>query len=56
MAAICDNILGNYRCHGNKLNTTGLCLTERTNEAQSDAPPTTFDTIRLTDIIGGTAI
>ena len=25
-------------------------------EAQSDAPPTTFDTIRLTDIIAGTAI
>ena len=54
MAAICDNILGNYRCHGNKLNTTGLCLTEKKNEAQSDAPPTTFDTIRLTDLILGT--
>ena len=56
MAATCDNILYNYRCHGNKLNTTGLRLTERTKEAQSDAPPTTFETIRLTDIIVGTAI
>ena len=54
MAANCDNILCNYRCHGDKLNTTGLCLTERTKEAQSDAPPTTFDTIRLTDLIFGT--
>ena len=56
MAATCDNILCNYRCHGNNLNTTGLCLSEKTKEAQSDAPPTTFDTIRLTDIIVGTAI
>ena len=55
MAAICDNILCNYRCHGSQLNTTRLCLTEGTKEAQSDAPrppaPTTFDTIRLTDIL-----
>ena len=41
MEAICDNILCNYRCHGDKLNTTGLCLTERTKEAQSDAPHST---------------
>ena len=54
MAAICDNILCNYRCHGDKLNTTGLCLTERTKEAQSNAPLITFDTTRLTDLIFGT--
>ena len=54
MAAICDNILCNYRCHGDKLNTTGLCLTERTKEAQSDAPSITFDTTRLTDLLFGT--
>ena len=53
MAAICDNILCNYRCHGNQLNTTRQCFTEGTKEAQSDPPPTptAFDTIRLTDII-----
>ena len=56
MEAICDNILCNYRCHGNNLNTTGMCLTKRTMEAQSDAPPITFDTIRLPDIIFGTSI
>ena len=56
MAAICDNILCNYCCHGDKLNTTGLCLTERTKEAQSDALSTTFDTIRLTDLMFGIAI
>ena len=54
MVAICDNILCNYRCHGDKLNTTGLCLTERTKEALSDALPFTFDTTRLTDLIFGT--
>ena len=56
MAAACDNILCNYRCHGINLNTTGICLTKKTMEVQSDAPPTTFDTICLTDIIFGTAI
>ena len=54
MAATCDNILCNYRCHGDKLKTMGLCLTERTKEAQSDAPFITFDTIRLTNLIFGT--
>ena len=54
MAATCDNILCNYRCHGEKLKTMGLCLTERTKEAQSDAPSITFDTTRLTNLIFGT--